>query len=112
MIEITKEMVYKLNERLADNGYAPRFKHEVIDLDASSTSPVSHPPQLFHQLVAILPNSKGLKDYSIYIDDDLYEQVVCWFLINYNIVLSHNNTRTALWPLKFATEASRNEDIK
>lgn len=105
MIEITKEMVYKLNERLADGGYALRFKHEVIDLDASSTSSVSHPPQLFHQLVAILPNSKGLKDYNINIDDDLYEQIVCWFLINYNIVISHCATRNVLWPLKFVTEA-------
>lgn len=32
MVHITKEMVYKLNERLADGGYAVRFKYEVSDL--------------------------------------------------------------------------------
>ena len=63
MIEITKEMVYKLNERLADGGYALRFKHKVIDLDASSTSPASHslPPPIISSACSNIAQQQGLE---------------------------------------------------
>ena len=105
MVNITKEMVYKLNERLADGGYAVRFKYEVSDLNSTSTSGNFNSDNAFHKMVAVLPNDKGLQSYIINMDNDLYEQIKCWFLINYMIVLGHNNTRDTLWAVRTVKES-------
>lgn len=105
LVHITEEMVYKLNERLADGGYAVRFKYEVSDLNSTSTSGNFNSDNAFHKMVAVLPNNKGLQSYIINMDNDLYEQIKCWFLINYKIVLGHNNTRDTLWAVRAVNEA-------
>lgn len=105
LVHIIEEMVYKLNERLADGGYAIRFKYEVSDLNSTSTSGNFNSDNAFHKMVAVLPNDKGLQSYIINMDSDLYEQIKCWFLINYKIVLGHNNTRDTLWAVRAVNEA-------
>lgn len=82
--QITEYIVFKLNNHLSDAGYAVRFKYSTV---VSLTS----------QMEAVLPNVRGLKDYSLNISDELYEFITRYFEHNYGVALSHNNTRTIFW---------------
>lgn len=82
--EITEKMVFKLNNHLLDAGYAVRFKYANV-------------VRLTSQMEAVLPNARGLKDYSLSISDELYEFITKYFEHNYGVALSHNNTRTIFW---------------
>ena len=82
--EITEKMVFKLNNHLLDAGYAVRFKYANV-------------VRLTSQMEAVLPNARGLKDYSLSISDELYEFITKYFQHNYGVTLSHNNTRTIFW---------------
>lgn len=82
--DISEQIVFKLNNYLSDAGYAVRFKYaNVVGLSA--------------QMEAVLPNVKGLNDYSLSISDDLFEFVTKYFEHNYGVALLHNNTRTVFW---------------
>lgn len=82
--EITEKIVFKLNNHLLDNGYAVLFKYsDVVGLTA--------------QMEVVLPNVRGLSDYSLNISEELYEFIIKYFQHNYGVTLSHNNTRTIFW---------------
>lgn len=89
MIKITQEMVNKLNYHLEAGGYAVRF--ELYEL---------WPNGCYVGIKTVLPNDKGLMSYIINIEDDLFEQVKCWFLINHKLVIEHNNTRNIFWAVR------------
>lgn len=82
--QITEHIVFKLNNHLSDAGYAVRFKYANV-------------VRLTSQMEAVLPNVRGLKDYSLSISDELYEFITRYFEHNYGVTLSHNNTRTIFW---------------
>lgn len=82
--QINEHIVFKLNNHLSDAGYAVRFKYEnVVGLTT--------------QMEAVLPNVRGLKDYSLSSSDELYEFITKYFEHNYGVALSHNNARTIFW---------------
>lgn len=85
--QITKEMVIHLNQELYEKGYCFSYKFETV-------------LHLGTQVHICLPSIKGLKSYTLNVNDEFYNWLTHWFKLKYNIKINCNHNRSIIWAIE------------
>lgn len=84
-MNITEEMVERLNKEVAERGCSFRFEYQ-----SDKEVPI---PGFY----VVLPNMNCLNSYTLNLSKDFINWLSLWFKNNYDIVLHCNNTGSTFW---------------